>query len=66
MHKPLPENLARLANAPIMLGAVKETRSFQLGEAVALNIGDFGEIVLNCNIFGDDLVAKLPVLNPMV
>jgi hypothetical protein len=59
-------NPEKLVNAPIMLGAVQETRSFRVGEAVTLTIGDFGEIVMNCNLCGDDLVAKLPVLSPPV
>ena len=60
-----PENPERLVNAPIMLGAMQETRSFDLGSPVTLTVSDFGEIVISCAAFGDDLVAKLPVLNPM-
>jgi hypothetical protein len=56
------ENPEKLSNAPIMLGAVSESRSFRLGKHVTLAIADFNEIVLNCNLFGDDLVAKLPLI----
>jgi hypothetical protein len=56
------ENPAKLSNAPIMLGAVAESRSFRLGETVTLIVADFNEITANCNLLGDDLVAKLPPL----
>ena len=57
-------NPQMLANAPIMLGATLESRSFRLGETVKLNVVEFNEIAINCGLFGDDLVAKLPLLLP--
>jgi hypothetical protein len=56
------ENPEKLNDAPILLGAVAGSKSFRLGETVTLVVADFNEITLNCNLFGDDLVAKLPPL----
>lgn len=56
------EHSDKLSNAPIMLGAVTESRPFRLGQSVTLTMADFNEIALSCGLFGEDLVSKLPPL----
>jgi hypothetical protein len=47
---------------PIYMNRVTRSRIYELGESVVISSSDFVEIAMACQLFANDLLAKLPTL----
>lgn len=52
-------------DVPILVRRVTRSREYRVGENVQITVQDFAEIAMACHLFADDLMSKLPQLDPL-
>jgi len=62
---PGPNGAHSEGGVPILVKRVMRSREYCVGENVEITLQHFAEIAMACHLFADDLMSKLPQLDPI-